>query len=189
MSGTPTRYWDAATFLAWLKPEPARKPACEGWLDLARHGKLVIVTSTLTLVEVVKFDKSDILNLAPEAAATIEGFFRNSWISLRNVDPEIGEKARGLMWDHALRVRDAVHLATALRYRVPFLDTYDDDLVGLNDLFPEITIGYPPQVPQQLSAEALMAAAATEEQEVATAAVEAEFATLGANPLPGVVSD
>lgn len=179
MSDTPIRYWDAATFLAWLKPEPARKPACEGWLDRARQGKLLIVTSTITLAEVVKFDKSDILNLTPETAATIEGFFRNSWISLRNVDPDIGEKARGLIWDHALRVRDAIHLATALRYRVPFLDTYDDQLVALNDLFPEITIGYPPQVPQQLSAEALMAMPAVDSAQSEADAAEAEFATIG----------
>jgi predicted nucleic acid-binding protein len=184
MSAPPIRYWDAATFLAWLKPEPARKPACEGWLDLARQGKLLIVTSTVTLAEVVKFDKSDILNLPPETAATIEGFFRNSWISLRNVDPDIGERARGLMWDHALRVRDAIHLATALRYRAPFLDTYDDQLVALNDRFPEITIGYPPQVPVQLSAEALMATPGAEGAESVAAAAEAEFATIGLDDQP-----
>ena len=178
MSETPTRYWDAATFLAWLKPEPERKPACQGWLDRAKQGKLIVVTSTLTLAEVVKLDKSDILNLAPEAAATIEGFFRHSWISLRNVDPVIGEMARGLMWDHALRVRDAIHIATALRYRVPFLDTYDQAMIALDPLFPDVTIGQPPLVPQQLSAESLMA-------EADAAAAEDEFATLGRDAAPG----
>ena len=85
MSEKPTRYWDAAPFIAWLKPEPWRRAACEGWLNLAEQGKVLIVTSTMTLVEVVKIDHTDILNLGPEAAATIEGFFRNSWISLRTV--------------------------------------------------------------------------------------------------------
>jgi predicted nucleic acid-binding protein len=176
VSEKPTRYWDAAPFIAWLKPEPWRRPACEGWLNLAEQGKVLIVTSTMTLVEVVKIDHTDILNLGPEAAATIEGFFRNSWISLRTVDAEIGEKARGLMWDHGLRVRDAIHIATALRYKVPFLDTYDQGMIDLNDLFPDITIGNPPQVPQQLSAEQLMAPAGDRAQDDA----EAEFAALGA---------
>lgn len=176
MSDKPARYWDAAPFIAWLKPEPWRKPACEGWLDQAEKGKLTIVTSTVTLMEVVKLDHSDILNLAPETAASIEGFFRNSWISLRTVDAEIGEKARGLMWDHGIRVRDAIHIATALRYKIPFLDTYDEGLIKLNDLFPEITIGQPPQVPQQLTVDGLMAPEVGEPEDEA----EAEFAALGA---------
>jgi len=181
MSDTPTRYWDAAAFIAWLKPEPDRKPACEGWLNLAQQGKVLIVTSTMTLVEVVKLDHTDILLLGPEVAATIEGFFRHSWISLRSVDPEIGEKARGLIWDHDLRVRDAIHIATALRYKVPFLDTYDEAMIGLNDQFPEVTIGYPPQVPEQLSAEELMAPAEAQDD------AEAEFAALNAAPGSAVI--
>ena len=38
MSNTPARYWDAASFIAWLKDEAGRQPACEGWLNLAKAG-------------------------------------------------------------------------------------------------------------------------------------------------------
>ena len=48
------RYWDSNVFLGWLNDEKDKAPECEGVLDAAEEGKVEIVTSALTLTEVIK---------------------------------------------------------------------------------------------------------------------------------------
>jgi hypothetical protein len=47
------RYWDAATFLGWLSEEPDKVPECRPVLEAAEAGTLILVTSALTLFEVL----------------------------------------------------------------------------------------------------------------------------------------
>ncbi len=137
-----TRYWDAGPFLAWLKNEQRddRARRCESVIRPAERGELVIVTSSISLVEVVRLDqRGGVVNVGPEAAAAIDAFFRQPYISIRVVDVRIGELARDLIWRFGLSTRDALHLATALRYGITQVDTFDGGLLGLDG-----KVGSPP---------------------------------------------
>jgi PIN domain len=67
-------------------------------------------------------------------------YFRNPWIVLREVDRYTAEEAQELVWNYeSLKPKDAIHVATAVRAGVAYLDTYDEPLIRLNE-----TIGDPP---------------------------------------------
>lgn len=135
------RYWDTGPFLAILKRETHRLADVEPVIKAAESGKIRILTSSVTLVEVVKLDqKNAVTAVPPEDAETIRGWFLRSFISVRTFDRATASLARQLIWDHALKTRDAMHLATAIRSRVSLLETYDaDDLIRLNG-----SVGTPP---------------------------------------------
>jgi predicted nucleic acid-binding protein len=152
----PRRYWDSSAFLAWLLPEPDREDACRSVLRAAEEGEIEIVTSALTLTEVIKLKGKP--ELKREQEKKIADFFQHEYIVVRNVDRFIAFAAQRLVWDQNLAAKDSIHVATALRYRVPVLDTFDDQLIGLNGKLPfdaanpigptlQITM---PHVPEQL---------------------------------------
>jgi predicted nucleic acid-binding protein len=125
------RYWDSVCFLAWLLPEAPRVPACRTVLNAAERGEVEIVTSALTLTEVIKLKGQPPLKIDQEKR--IKGFFENDYIIVRNVDRFIGETARDLIWQFpALHPKDSLHLATAIRLGIPYLDTFDDGLIALD---------------------------------------------------------
>jgi predicted nucleic acid-binding protein len=47
------RYWDSNVFLGWFQRESDKVPFCEPVLQAAAAGELFIVTSVLTLTEVL----------------------------------------------------------------------------------------------------------------------------------------
>lgn len=107
-------------------------------IKAAQEGRIRIVTSALTLAEVVTL--KGYKPLPPDKRQMIRQFFRNPWIVLREVDRYTAEEAQDLVWNYiALRPKDAIHVATAIRAGVQFLDTYDEPLIGLNE-----QIGDPP---------------------------------------------
>ena len=126
------RYWDSSCFIAWLNEEPDRVDACEGVVQQAKDGDLQIVTSAITLIEVIKpgatlefdGDKNDI----------IRRFFQQKFIIVRDVDRTLAEEGRRLIWSYPhLRYKDAIHAATAmLSDGVEVLDTFDTDLLRLD---------------------------------------------------------
>ena len=139
------RYWDAVTFLGWLSEEPDKVPDCKPVLESAEAGNITLVTSALTIVEVIwlkGYKKVDSIH-----AKKIEAFFRRSWIVVREVDRFIAEDARELVWNKNVKPKDAIHLATALRQDVVFdqFDTFDKDLIKLSGALgnPPLTIGRP----------------------------------------------
>ena len=153
----PRRYWDSSAFLAWLLPEPDREDACRSVLRAAEEGDLIIVTSALTLTEVIKLRGKP--ELKREQEAKIARFFENDYIVLRGLDRFIALAAQRLVWEQNLNPKDSIHVATAIRWKIPVLDTFDDDLIGISGKLPleegnpsgpklEITT---PHVPTQLS--------------------------------------
>lgn len=139
------RYWDAVTFLGWLSEEHDKVPDCKPVLEAAEAGSITLITSALTIAEVLwlkghkKVDASH--------ARRIEAFFRHSWIVVREVDRFVAEDARELVWNNNVKPKDAIHLATALRQDVTFdqFDTFDGDLIRLSGTLgdPPLTIGRP----------------------------------------------
>jgi predicted nucleic acid-binding protein len=148
----PRRYWDSGVFLALLLPEPERFPECRSVLKAAEKGHVQIVTSALTLTELIHLKGKPKLH-KDEHEAKIRGFFQHQYIIIREVDRFIAEQARDLIWRHGLHPKDAIHVATALRWRIPILDTFDDtDLLPLNRKLgnPPLEIGHPhaPEEPE-----------------------------------------
>lgn len=122
------RYWDSCCFLGWLAEEADKVDSCKEVLDVAEAGHLTIVTSTLTLAEVVKL-KGARAPLPPENEERIDEFFKRSFIVLRQVDRRVGELARRLYWQSGIDPKDAIHVATALIHGVAELDTTDRSLI------------------------------------------------------------
>jgi hypothetical protein len=50
-----------------------------------------------------------------------------------------------LIWSQGVDPKDAIHLATAIRLRLPCMDTFDDKLIGLTGKLgiPKLIIGHP----------------------------------------------
>jgi predicted nucleic acid-binding protein len=143
------RYWDSGCFLALFNNEIGRIDNCKSVLMAAERGDLRVITSALTLTEVIKIKGSK--SLPPEQEDTIRAFFEHEWIVVRDVDRFIAEQARDFIWKHKLAPYDAIHLATAYKHKLQHLDAYDTDLTKLNGKIgsPPMAIGEPPVIPYQ----------------------------------------
>lgn len=143
MSELPDRYWDACAFLGWLAEEPGRVDKCQLVLDAAEAGKLTIVTSTFTLVEVIRLKSKT--PLPPDLQPKLENFFKQPYIVLREVTRRTGEMARLAVWEYGVEPKDAIHVATALQAELQYLDTFDDALIGKSGKIgnPPLIIGEP----------------------------------------------
>ena len=139
-------YWDSNAFLAWLQNESDREPACRDTLLAAQNGEFLIVSSALTIAEVLWLrgapklteDKADILNR----------FFRRSFIRVVNLDRKIAQRAQRVVWENGIKPKDAIHVATALQYQCPILETFDLPLIEKGLDLDGIDIREPQQSPQ-----------------------------------------
>ena len=117
MAKKRTYYWDAGVIIPFFnaKYEPERAKIAKDLLHEAEGGALEIITSTFTLVEVLKVDREH--PLRPEDEDKIVAFFEKPYIHLVSADRAICESARHLIWKFpALKPKDSVHLASALAY-------------------------------------------------------------------------
>lgn len=115
---------------------------CRQVIEEAKAGKVLIVTSALTLTEVLLRRGKPPIPI--EDAKKVQDFFQHEWIVVRELDRATAEEARDVVWNHGVPPKDAIQVATALRVHVlsPLeqLDTYDED-----DLWPlSETLGAPP---------------------------------------------
>lgn len=125
----PAVYWDACCFIGRIQRESGKIADLEHLTELAGDGKLLIVTSVLTITEVLQ--EPSIGHDNPDAFRTISEFFEHPWIVLRGLTRRIAESAAQIRRDHHLKVPDAVHVATALAYReILALHTYDSGLLN-----------------------------------------------------------
>lgn len=133
-------YWDSCAWLGFLNGEPDRKREFEIIYGNARQGLCELWTSTLAVVEVRRFDheKHQAKPLSDEHHAKIRDLFRQPFVKPATLSLEIAESARTLVRETPglKKFQDAIHLATALRWSVAVLHTYDnDDLTHLTESF------------------------------------------------------
>ena len=86
------RYWDSDCFLGWLQDEADKVESCRQVLAAAEDGKVLIVTSALTIAEVLALRGR--LKIPATERSKVEGFFRNEYIVVRNITRRISEAAR-----------------------------------------------------------------------------------------------
>lgn len=101
------RYWDANAFIAWLAEETVddRVGRCRPVINAAQKGNLIIVTSSLTLVEVIHLRGHP--RLTEDKEQTIRGFFAHEWIVVRQLDRRTAEEARTLIWREGIDPKDS----------------------------------------------------------------------------------
>ena len=128
--------WETSCFIARLNEEPERVDVCTAILESAKKGEVTLYTSYMTMCEWAKIKGE----YASEAEDKIVEFLRNPYINLVTIDLAVCRITRDLVRRHKLDVRDAVHLATAIKLKVDALHTYDDDLLALNGKIPDINL-------------------------------------------------
>ena len=128
----PTYYWDTCLFLAWIKDEERKSGEMDGVLEVierAKRREVKIVTSVLTMVEVLSgrlpvgmdtlfagmLKRVHRLSMDIKVAAVAHDL-RNHYVTRK---AEFGGKI--------LSTPDAIHLATAIIYRVTEFHTFDND--------------------------------------------------------------
>lgn len=143
------RYWDANTFLGWLMEEPERVDSCQAVIRAAEEGKTVLVTSALTIAEVLWVRGEP--RVPPDRAERVQRFFEHEFILVNDLDRHLAEQARLLVWNHDIKPRDAIHVATAIDAQVDRLETFDEGLIKKSGQVgePTLEIG-PPNEPGTL---------------------------------------
>lgn len=128
-------YWDACVFLSFIENHPDRVRAIRTWLEKAEKGKVVIVTSTLSIVEVAfAKQEKDQRVLIPEEEANIDNLWTpESPVTLAEFHTSIALEARRLMRGAmasgiGLKPADAIHLATCRTLKITEFHTYDEKL-------------------------------------------------------------
>jgi predicted nucleic acid-binding protein len=128
-------YWDSDCFLRLLQEE-AGAEQCEQVLQDAQDGKIQIITSALTLAEVLAMKKRN--PIPKEKQESVSKFFMNEYILVRNVTRKAAERARELVWNHDIDPKDAIHVATALEEKLSMMHTFDKNLIAKSN-----TVGSP----------------------------------------------
>lgn len=137
-------YWDSCTFLDWFKSneESERAEKCLGTIEEAKKDNINIVTSAITLTEVIELKNEKPISAKSEE--TIRKFFENRFIIVVNLERWIAEDARNLIWKFPhLKPKDSIHVATALKNSIQVLHTFDQDLLKLNGQFGNLMISEP----------------------------------------------
>jgi len=120
-------YWDSDCFLGFFNAEDGKVEKCEGVLQQAERGEVLIITSALTLAEVLWIKGAP--RLSKDKAEMVQKFFHRSYIELHNVSRKIAESAQVHVWDNDIRPKDAIHVATAIQQDVIALETFDKNLL------------------------------------------------------------
>jgi predicted nucleic acid-binding protein len=130
-------YWDACVWLGLINGEPKKRRAVEYIYNSARTGTYEIWTSTMSYVEVfrIKGEEGNPKPYPDVGLDKISEVFEQDFVKLVPVDVEVAKLARRLLREHsALKKRpDAIHLASAMRWSIETLHTYDGaDLLHLD---------------------------------------------------------
>lgn len=121
-------YWDTDCFLGHFQAEPGKAEKCDGVLERAERGDVIIVTSALTIAEVLWMRGGP--KLSKDKASIVQKFFRKSYIRVVNVSRKIAEAAQTYVWDNDIRPKDAIRVATAVAFGADALETFDSGLIG-----------------------------------------------------------
>lgn len=112
--------------------EPDKRDECYQVIQEAEDNRITIVTSALTIAEVLAVRYQPQIPSAKRDL--VEKFFMNDWIVVRPLTRQVAEIARDLVWGSGIKPKDACHVATALSVKAPFLHTFDARLLARSEL-------------------------------------------------------
>lgn len=128
MPSEPRRiYWDSCLYISCIERTPGRCVVLDAIIEAAKSHEIVLVASALVLAEVVKVREEFGAPGDPEQSKLIAAFFENDFISLQSVDRKTAEDAREISRQFGLKPPDAIHVATACRFKCECLQTYDGE--------------------------------------------------------------
>ena len=123
------RVWCSCTIIDYLKGAERAHPCIE-IINYMRKGVQEVVTSVIAEGEVAYLG-----NAIPHETAErmIKEFFGRPYIVRAPFDRFMAEDVRRLIRTHqGLTSLDAAHIATALRWKIPLLETFDTRLLSLD---------------------------------------------------------
>lgn len=128
-------YWDADAFLALINEDKSsfEMTGCNNVWIASNKGDLFIVTSTLTTAEVIH--KKGTPKLDPAKRSIVSNFFKQDFLIQKPLTREIAELARDVVWDSNIAPKDAVHVATCAYFKIPYLHSFDKNLVGKPEIY------------------------------------------------------
>ncbi|MDX2231328.1 MAG: type II toxin-antitoxin system VapC family toxin [Leptolyngbyaceae cyanobacterium bins.349] len=155
MTDIPLHYIDSGVFSGFLngEAEPENFTECEIVIRAAEQGLIRAFTSALTMGEVIY------IKPAPGKEAfeielqeqIISDLLNSVWLERVSFEPDMAEINRYLLRTYgegkgkrALKPLDSIHLATAIRMKVDYFDTIDDELIKR---LPK-SVSYPPRYPK-----------------------------------------
>jgi len=125
-------YWDSCVFLAVLsnRDDPLsaqRRAICSQIVARALNQEVEIVTSTITLAEVLRDGQQLPGQPVPDdVKERIRQFFDQEFITLVSADFARSQEARDLRYKYGwLQTPDAIHIGSACYAKVDELHTYD----------------------------------------------------------------
>ena len=139
------RLWDSSVVIGYLAGYPEMAEDCRLIIEQAERGELEILVSAMATIEVAYLAGSD----DEDSELRIREFFSRDYIVPVTIDVRVASVARDLVRRHRiapnLKPPDAVHLATAIQWGVPVIESTDTDLLRLDGLEgdPPITIRRP----------------------------------------------
>ena len=133
-----------------MQDEADKVESCRQVLAAAEDGKVLIVTSALTIAEVLALRGR--LKIPATERSKVEGFFRNEYIVVRNITRRISEAARTYVWDYGVDPKDALHVATAIDAGIQTLNTFDKGLIKKSGKIgnPALLIAHPSWIEPEL---------------------------------------
>jgi predicted nucleic acid-binding protein len=133
-------YWDTSIFLCFLnRDEQERSKICEDVLQHAAMDEVLILTSTYTIVEVIRPKKRSLPASQPLTTPQIEkikGMFRWPFIQTIELDDRVALYASDLARDYGLAPADAVHAASAILWKAESLQAWDRDFTAISHVTP-----------------------------------------------------
>lgn len=133
-------YWDTSIFLCFLnRDELERSKICEDVLQHAAMDEVLILTSTYTIVEVIRPKRRSLPTsklLTPTQIEKIKGMFRWPFIQTIELDDRTALYASDLARGHGLSPADAVHAASAILCKAEVLQAWDRDFTSISQQIP-----------------------------------------------------
>ena len=144
MPNPPQRLWDTSVIIDFLEGTERAKPHVPLIIEQARRGEAQIVVSAFAEVEVVKIDGV----LTDDQEEMISEFFSRSYIVRAQLDSRVAAIARRITRVSSLapdmqtiKPKDAVHVATAMRWSIPIFECYDRPLITTLTQHPSLVPG------------------------------------------------
>ena len=128
------RLWDSSVIIGYLAGYQDLQQTCSQIIQQAERGETEILVSQMAVVETAYLKgKSD-----EDSESLIREFFGREYVIPVNVDSPVSAIAQGLVRKYrsnpGIRPPDAVHLATAIHWRIPVMETTDNRLTRFDRL-------------------------------------------------------